>query len=918
MQDVAERAGPCRDASGDSIFGVTLAIGGSRSQGRSTWEDVCQLWGMDIIRERTVFVVEGRGSGHVNDTIMGLASIPVEGSDSIAPAGGSVQKVKEHFVVSRVRPHRVGALSPALNAGLRDGDAIISINGKPDPSPKELYLLLKDTFKIDVVLRRTKSEEKKDGTKHEGQSPIKDKTNEAVHFDQSKRNKDGTEANGIYCSSRGTISSSEASGIEERIEDTEESALLQMLADNIDRSEISVKNFRPSDCDNSDVSISNEEGSTAGTNTNAKTKARNDACEDNKAHLKKSRKIISAEKSANAVRPRGVSLSYAAGPGMSKSTKLKRLWPDAFVFRKRVMKWCPPCAVIQSGGRIRFQGNLRPNEGEGLRRKATSTGTGNEGGLSPIPSSIHSVSEMLKVMSPHILAEGRAQINNDFEENSCHDGFWSREVFQLTLSALTPVERQSSSSSKQRVFEFGFDGPSSTVLDRIPQNVDDLFVLYSQLWSGGVCIGMVGFNDHNTVYLEDQRNHDNNSQKLFRLWVTASKGSCGRTGWLAQSDVPKLIPGGGVMPQSVHVMYIGSATNIIRQYEGMKSLAFVNSHLQRAVFCENLTRKSNPINTSKNQTASKTEVEKPSTVPHFVWHATKSCLNHVQLHAISKIMEGKSKENISLIQGPPGTGKTVTICHLVSFLLNGACPKPGSKMSGVKIHVGRSISSVAVGNGEKSDLKHNRASNRVLVCAASNAAVDELAWKIHKFSIGVDGKRGGLSMVRYGFLPGDGHDRYHTRREFLKREKPLAGIMERNKFLRDINYDVKAVSMIGKERKKVLSRAHVVCATLSGVGSKTFVDAVASDDRNLGSEFDLVIIDEACQATEASCLIPLKFNPKLVVLVGDPQQLPAFVASQSSEKGLLGRSLFERLQENGWPVDMLCTQCKSDFCVSLQ
>jgi len=50
------------------------------------------------------------------------------------------------------------------------------------------------------------------------------------------------------------------------------------------------------------------------------------------------------------------------------------------------------------------------------------------------------------------------------------------------------------------------------------------------------------------------------------------------------------------------------------------------------------------------------------------------------------------------------------------------------------------------------------------------------------------------------------------------------------------------------ERQKILSRSHVVCCTLSGAGSRTFIEACARDDFP-EQEFDVVIIDEACQAS---------------------------------------------------------------------
>ena len=59
--------------------------------------------------------------------------------------------------------------------------------------------------------------------------------------------------------------------------------------------------------------------------------------------------------------------------------------------------------------------------------------------------------------------------------------------------------------------------------------------------------------------------------------------------------------------------------------------------------------------------------------------------------------------------------------------------------------------------------------------------------------------------------------------------------------------------------------------------------------------FSAVIIDEACQAVELDCLIPLQHGVSKVIAVGDPEQLPSTVLSKKSQELDFGISLFERL-----------------------
>jgi senataxin len=93
-----------------------------------------------------------------------------------------------------------------------------------------------------------------------------------------------------------------------------------------------------------------------------------------------------------------------------------------------------------------------------------------------------------------------------------------------------------------------------------------------------------------------------------------------------------------------------------------------------------------------------------------------------------------------------------------------------------------------------------------------------------------------------------------------------------------------------KLQQQIIDSAHVLCSTLSGSGHEMF--------KNLSVEFETVIIDEAAQCIELSALIPLKYGCSKCILVGDPKQLPPTVLSRSAARFGYEQSLFVRMQQN--------------------
>ena len=72
--------------------------------------------------------------------------------------------------------------------------------------------------------------------------------------------------------------------------------------------------------------------------------------------------------------------------------------------------------------------------------------------------------------------------------------------------------------------------------------------------------------------------------------------------------------------------------------------------------------------------------------------------------------------------------------------------------------------------------------------------------------------------------------------------------------------------------------------------------------------FEVVLIDEAVQSCETETLMPLVYGARHAILVGDPQQLPATVLSKLAVDMSYKRSLYERLQMCGSPTVMLTVQ----------
>jgi len=334
----------------------------------------------------------------------------------------------------------------------------------------------------------------------------------------------------------------------------------------------------------------------------------------------------------------------------------------------------------------------------------------------------------------------------------------------------------------------------------------------------------------------------------------------------------------------------------------------------------------------------------PSPILRFGEQAVSDVMKnyHVNPGQAKAILSAKENDGFTLVQGPPGTGKTKTIVAMVGALLTGvlktshgavAISRPGAAPLDA---AGRSVQSP---------------SKKLLVCAPSNAAVDELVLRLkagvkttngtfHKVdvlrlgrseAINADvrdvtldelvkarmdaeiNKNGNISerermhqeageiKLKVMDLRGrieaarDSTDRgpyLKLQREFDELKRRQAHIGAKIDAAKDGgNTYAREVEIKRRQvQQEVLDKAQVLCATLSGSGHEMF--------KNLNVEFETVIIDEAAQCVELSALIPLKYGCSKCILVGDPKQLPPTVLSQSAARFGYDQSLFVRMQQN--------------------
>ncbi|BGP29962.1 ATP-dependent RNA helicase [Rhodotorula toruloides] len=239
-------------------------------------------------------------------------------------------------------------------------------------------------------------------------------------------------------------------------------------------------------------------------------------------------------------------------------------------------------------------------------------------------------------------------------------------------------------------------------------------------------------------------------------------------------------------------------------------------------------------------------------------------LNHSQIYAVKSVLQ----KPLSLIQGPPGTGKTVTSASIVYHL---------SKMN----------------------------PGQVLVAAPSNVAVDQLTEKIHQTGlkvVRVTAKSREALESSVSFLTlhaqvanSDTHPELSKLIQ-LKQEQGELSSSDERKF--------KALTRMVE--KEILTNADVICATCVGCG----------DPRLKNLKFRTVLIDEATQATEPECMIPLTFGVKQLVMVGDHSQLGPTIMNKKAARAGLNQSLFERLILLGNRPIRLQVQYRMHPCLS--
>ncbi|MBQ8989621.1 MAG: AAA family ATPase, partial [Prevotella sp.] len=229
-------------------------------------------------------------------------------------------------------------------------------------------------------------------------------------------------------------------------------------------------------------------------------------------------------------------------------------------------------------------------------------------------------------------------------------------------------------------------------------------------------------------------------------------------------------------------------------------------------------------------------------------------LNPTQEDAVNKVLRAK---DVAIVHGPPGTGKTTTLVEAIYETL--------------------------------------RRESQVLVCAQSNMAVDWISEKLVDRGVNVL-RIGNPTRVNDKMLSFTYERRFeaHPDYELLWSIRKAIRDLRTHRKRGDEKYHQKVERL--KERATELEvrinadlfgEARVIASTLVGSASRLLE----------GQKFGTLFIDEAAQALEAACWIPIR-KVSRVILAGDHCQLPPTVKSFAALKAGLGKTLMERIVEN--------------------
>ncbi|RVE47408.1 hypothetical protein evm_007918 [Chilo suppressalis] len=296
------------------------------------------------------------------------------------------------------------------------------------------------------------------------------------------------------------------------------------------------------------------------------------------------------------------------------------------------------------------------------------------------------------------------------------------------------------------------------------------------------------------------------------------------------------------------------------------------------------------------------------------WTNTLNPSQHTAVKA-SVLAALGDQPSIQMVQGPPGTGKSSVICAIVMTYFYDAAGKR----------------------------QQNR--GKILICATSNAAVDELVLRLLSIRQQLP-KQERFRMVRVGRVeamhprarevssqtlaqrgvrsqqelpthPGlseeisrleakvnmwktSAQDAYERKDDMRVAycESRISELNKRLAMLRTGNSvdELRPEQLVSSERR-IIEGADIVVTTLASAQNNKM--------RGLKRRIALCIVDEAGQAIEPETLIPLTLDVNSLTLIGDPQQLPGYICSQRAKKYGLGESLFSRLSScaETWPQE---------------